>query len=61
MGTVLYNLAIVRAQEDRGDDAIELLKEAIPMRPDIKNLAPEDKELGELREDPRFQELVRRP
>ncbi len=61
MGTVLYNLAAVRAQEGRGDDAIDLLKEAIPMRPDIKNLAPDDKDLGELREDPRFQELVRQP
>jgi len=61
LGTVLYNLATVRAQEGRDDDAIGLLKEAIPMRPDIKDLAPEDKDLGELREDPRFKELVRRP
>ena len=61
LGTVLYNLAIVRAQEGREDDAIDLLQEAIPMRPDIKNLAPDDKDLGELRADPRFQELVRQP
>ena len=61
MGTVLYNLATVRAQEGREDDAIDLLQEAIPMRPDLKNLAPDDKDLGELREDPRFQALVRRP
>ena len=31
------------------------------MRPDIKNLAPDDKDLAELRADPRFQELVRQP
>ena len=61
LGTVLYNLAIVRAQEGREDDAIDLLQEAIPMRPDIKNLAPDDKDLGDLRADPRFQELVRQP
>jgi hypothetical protein len=61
MGTVLYNLATVRAQEGRDDAAIDLLKEAIPMRPDIRRLAPDDADLGDLREDPRFKELVRRP
>jgi hypothetical protein len=61
MGTVLYNLATVRAQEGKKDDAIELLREAIPMRPDLKKLALDDADMGDLREDPRFQELVRRP
>ena len=61
MGTVLYNLATVRALEGRHDEAIDLLKEAIPMRPDVKDLASNDKDLGELREDPRFKDLVRRP
>jgi hypothetical protein len=60
MGTVLYNLATVRAKEGRADAAIDLLTEAIPMRPDIKDLAPQDTELGEVREDPRFRELVRK-
>jgi hypothetical protein len=58
MGTVLYNLACVRAQEGRGDDAIDLLKEAIPLRPDIMELAAGDSDLGEVREDPRFKELI---
>ena len=58
MGTVLYNLATVRAQQGRLDDAIELLREAIPMRPDIKKLAPEDKDFGELHADARFKELI---
>jgi hypothetical protein len=61
MGTVLYNLATVRAQEGNADAAIELLTEAIPMRADIKEIALNDKELGDLREDPRFKELVRKP
>ena len=58
MGTVLYNLSIVRAQEGKKDDAIQLLGEAIAMRPDIKNLAADDKDLGDLREDPRFKKLI---
>jgi hypothetical protein len=61
LGAAVYNLACMRAQEEKGDEAIELLKEAFPLRPDIKSLAPDDKDLGKLREDPRFQELVRRP
>lgn len=61
MGTVLYNLAIVRAQEGKKDDAIALLGEAIGMHPDLKSVAPGDADLGDLRQDPRFTELVRRP
>jgi tetratricopeptide (TPR) repeat protein len=61
LGAVLYNLASVRAQQGKADAAIELLTEAIPMRPDIRDFAPDDKELGELREDARFKELVKRP
>jgi len=61
MGAVLYNLASVRAQQGKADAAIELLTEAIPLRPDIRDFAPDDKELGDLREDARFKELVKRP
>lgn len=59
MGTVIYNLACVRAQEGRSDDALELLREAITLRPGIKQDAPGDSDFGELRQDPRFQELVK--
>lgn len=57
-GTVLYNLAIVRAQQKRPDDAIELLREAFELRPAMKKSAPDDKDLGDVREDPRFKELL---
>jgi tetratricopeptide (TPR) repeat protein len=57
-GTVLYNLAIVRSQQKRPDDAMELLKEAFQLRPELKKSAPDDKDLGDLREDPRFKELL---
>lgn len=58
MGAALYNLAIARVDQDRRDEAIELLREAIPMRPDIKTAAAADSDFGDLRDDPRFQDLV---
>jgi tetratricopeptide (TPR) repeat protein len=58
LGTVLYNLACVRAQEGRPDEAIGLLEEAIPLRPDIKEFAAEDSDLGDVRDDARFKDLI---
>ena len=58
MGTVLYNLATVRAQEKRSDDALQLLREAIEQRPDAKALAVGDSDFADLREDPRFKALT---
>jgi len=58
MGAVLYNLACMRAQQDRREEAIELLREALPLRTDIRTMAPDDPNLGDVREDPRFKELI---
>lgn len=58
MGAVLYNLAAVRTRQGRKDDALELLREGLALRPDLKAGAAGDAELGELREDPRFKELI---
>jgi tetratricopeptide (TPR) repeat protein len=58
MGAVLYNLAGVRASEGQTDEALALLKEAFPIRPDLKAAASDDAHLADLRQDPRFQELV---
>jgi tetratricopeptide (TPR) repeat protein len=58
LGAALYNLAGVRATQGRLDDAIELLQEALPMRPDMRAVAPTDPDLAPLREDPRFKEIV---
>jgi len=58
LGAVLYNLACVRAGQGKLDEAIELLKEALPMRPDMKAVAPTDPALAPLRDDARFKELV---
>jgi len=58
LGAVLYNLAGVRATQGRLDDAIQLLKEALPMRPDMKAGASTDPDLAPLRDDARFKELI---
>jgi hypothetical protein len=59
MGTVLYNLACVRAQKGEADEAITLLEEAFPLRPEMKETAANDEDLGSVRDDPRFQELIK--
>ena len=59
MGTVLYNLATVRAQQDRKDEALDLLGEAIQHRPDSKSTAAGDSDFATLRDDPKFQEMVK--
>jgi hypothetical protein len=58
LGAVLYNLACLRAKQSRLDDALDLLKEAFPMRPDMKAAAQTDTDLAALQADPRFKELV---
>jgi len=58
LGAVLYNLAGVRATQGRLDDAIQLLKEALPMRPDMKAGASTDPDLAPLRDEARFKELI---
>jgi tetratricopeptide (TPR) repeat protein len=58
LGAVLYNLAGVRATQGRLDEAIDLLKEALPMRPDMKAGASTDSDLATLRDDARFKEIV---
>lgn len=54
-----YNAACMRAAQGRLDEAIELLKEVLAARPDMKQAATGDPELAPLRDDARFQELVR--
>jgi hypothetical protein len=58
VGTALYNLACVRARQQRPDEAIDLLGEGLALRPDLKAAAPDDKDLAPLVDDPRFQKLV---
>jgi tetratricopeptide (TPR) repeat protein len=54
-----YNLACARANQHRLDEAIENLARAFELRPEMKAEASKDSDLAPLREDPRFQELVK--
>lgn len=58
-GTAAYNLACVRAHQGRLDEAMENLQEAMQLRPDMKTAASSDPDLAPLRDDPRYQELVK--
>jgi len=59
LGAALYNLACVRAGQDRQGEALDLLEEAAPMRPDLCAAAARDSDLADLRDEPRLQTLVR--
>ena len=58
LGFALYNLACTRAAQDRTDEALELLVEAFPMRPDLKEAAPKDSDLESLHDNPGFKALT---
>ena len=60
MGTVLYNLACMRAWQGQAEKALSLLEEALPLRSDLKRGAVADTDLESLYDDPRFKELVAR-
>jgi tetratricopeptide (TPR) repeat protein len=59
MGAVLYNLACTRVAQERPDEALTLLEEALPLRPDLKQGAPTDSDLAPLYDNPRFQAAVK--
>jgi hypothetical protein len=58
LGMVLYNLACLRVDQGRQDDALTLLEEALTIRPVNKGIAREDQDLAPLRDNPKFQALV---
>lgn len=55
----VYNLACARVNQKRPDEALDLLEHAFSMRPEMKQEAPKDSDLAPLREDPRFQAMVK--
>jgi len=59
MTTARYNLACARSRQGRKDDALTLLEEVLTVRPEIREAAAEDPDLESLRDDPRFQELIK--
>lgn len=58
LGGALYNLAGVRVTQDRIDEALSLLEEALPMREDLKVVAANDPDFAPLRDSQRFRALV---
>jgi len=60
LGVALYNLACARVGQRRYDEALRLLAEAMPMRDDLRGTAAKDRDLEPLRNDPRFQVLLKR-
>lgn len=58
LGAAIYNLAAVRASQDRSDEALDLLEESVAMRDDLKAAAAEDENFASVRGDSRFRTLT---
>jgi tetratricopeptide (TPR) repeat protein len=58
LGAALFNLASVRATQGRSDEALTLLEEALPLRPDLRAILPGDSEFAALSDSPRFRTLL---
>ena len=56
---VLYNLACCESLAGRADDAVEHLRAALEGEPGLCKSARDDEDFAPLRDDPRFEELVR--
>ena len=56
-GTPLYNLACCEALSGRGEDAIGHLRDAIALRPELRDYAKGDSDFDSVREEPGFKEL----
>ncbi len=55
----LYNLACARVHQKRIDEAFANLKEALQVRPDLREVAAADTDMVPLKDDARFQELIK--
>lgn len=56
-----YNLACVRARQEKPEEALDLLARALPVSEVLRGNAPKDPDLETLRDDERFQELIKAP
>jgi tetratricopeptide (TPR) repeat protein len=59
LGMAIYNLACIRADQGRLNDALDLLEEALAIRPVIKEVAQTDPDLAPLYDDARFKALIK--
>ena len=60
LGAALCNLAAVRATQGRADEALSLLEEAAPMRPDVILQVAGHADFASLQDNARFQALVKK-
>lgn len=58
LGPALYNVACVRVKARRMEEALDILEESLPMRPDLAATAARDPDLAPLRNDPRFKAMA---
>jgi hypothetical protein len=58
LGTALCNLARARVEQGRLDEALDLLEEGAPMRPDLRPSFASDPDLAALKNNPRFQSII---
>lgn len=56
---LLFHLACLEAQASRPEDALEHLRRAIELRPELEAQARADEDFESLRGDPRFEAIVR--
>jgi len=59
LGTEIYNLACLRVSEGRHALAMNLIEEAVAMRPDLKDIGRTDSDLAPLHSLERFHAIVR--
>ena len=60
-GAVLYNLACAHSKRGRPEDSLEHLERAIEQGERFREMAREDSDFDEIRDEPRFRELVGAP
>lgn len=58
LGAALFNLAAVRVEQGRLDEALDLFEEGAPMRPDLRPLFAADPDLAALKNNPRFKSII---
>jgi hypothetical protein len=59
LGAILYNLACARALDGKRDEALDLLAETARLRPDLKAGFATAGDFLSLRDDARFQDLIK--
>lgn len=58
LGAALFNLAGVRVEQGRLDEAMDLFEEGVPMRPDLVPLFAADPDFAVLKSHPRFRSML---